>query len=257
MSTPAKLLLAIGLPAAVLLWIANRPGVSAHDEVVEADVPVTETAHKPHADMDGGSADPHKSLSPEILYDIALRHANEGKFDAAINHLNDAIAQEPGNPILYAARSQSYLGLDDRSSALRDVERAVTLAEESDETDVLVGMLANRSQIYRQFNREVEALADLDRALELDKNYVPALFNRSHIYLNQNMTNEAVADLTRAILLQPEMATPYFNRAMAYETLGDMEKARADMIQFLELTRSGDHQDLAHEILKGWKEGEK
>lgn len=271
MSTPSKLLLAIGLPAAVLFWVVNRPGVSAEDGQdgndgsqvaaehthAAADQGSGETAdagsaHKPHADMDGGSADPHQTLSPEIQYDIALRHANEGKHDAAINHLNQAIAQESDNPILFAARSSSYLAMEDRSAALRDIEQAVKLAE--GDNDVLVGMLANRSQIYRQFNRDVEALADLDRALELDKNYVPALFNRSHIYLNQNKTTEAVEDLTRAILLQPEMATPYFNRAMAYETLEDMEKARADMVKFLELTRSEQNQDLAHEILKRWKE---
>jgi tetratricopeptide (TPR) repeat protein len=285
MSTPSKLLLAIVLPAAALFWVVNRPGVSAEDGqdgndgsqvAAQSQAAANDgasssgsragtsasgaggdagTARKPHADMDAGSADPHESLTPELQYDIALRHANEGKHDAAINHLNQAIAQDSSNAIFFATRSQSYAAMEDLSAALRDIETAAQLAAE--QPDTLKGVLTNRSQLYRQFNRDDEALADLDKALELDKNYVPALFNRSHILINQNQTERAVEDLTRAILLQPELAAPYFNRAMAYETLENMEKARADMTQFLELARGENDQNLAHGIFKQWNEAGK
>jgi len=252
MSTPSKLLLAIGLPAAALFWAITRPGVSVQDGqdgndgshvTAQSQAETNEGAsksgaaagtseagkpHKPHADMDAGSSDPHESLSPKLQYDIALRHANEGKHDAA---------------------------MEDLSAALRDIETAAKLAAE--QPDTFKGVLTNRSQLYRQFSRDGEALADLNHALELDKNYVPVLFNRSHILINQNKTAEAVEDLTRAILLQPELAAPYFNRAMAYETLENMEKARADMTKFLELARSEDEQNLAHGIFKQWNEADK
>ncbi|MBC8406521.1 MAG: tetratricopeptide repeat protein [Planctomycetes bacterium] len=269
MRSPLQILVALAIPVGVIIWAFNRPEVSAQNDPNQpADVVAMEGAdsaggqasgvaanQKPHADMDGGSADPHAALAPAALYEIALRHANEGKHDAAIGHLDQAIQQDPENPIFFAARSTSYLALEDRTSALRDIEIAVKLSKAK--PDFLTGMLVNRSQIYRQFQRDPEALADLDQALELNKNYVPALFNRSHIYLNQSETDLALADLDRAILLQPDYASLYFNRAMAYEAKEDMEKARADMGQFLGLTRSNDHQDLAHEILKSWKEAGK
>jgi tetratricopeptide (TPR) repeat protein len=270
MRSPLQIFVVLAIPAGVIFWALSRPEVSAQNDPNQpADVAATESAgpaagqaasdaaanHKPHADMDGGSADPHAALEPAALYEIAIRHANEGKHDAAIGHLDQAIQQDPENPIFFAARSTSFLVLEDRTSALRDIEIAVKLAK--GQPDLLTGMLVNRSQIYRQFQRDPDALADLDQALELNKNYVPALFNRSHIYMNQSKTELALVDLDRAILLQPDFASLYFNRAMAYEAKEDMEKARADMGQFLGLTRSDDHQDLAHEILKGWTEAGK
>ena len=53
-------------------------------------------------------------------------------------------------------------------------------------------------------DRYEEALADFNRAIDLDPSYAWALANRGETYRRMERYEEALADLTRAIDLNPE-----------------------------------------------------
>ncbi len=200
----------------------------------------------PDANPNQGDPTPHGKLPPEVLFEIAQKHMNEGQVDAAIGHLDLAIQQLPSDATLFATRATAHSALGQHAKALADIERAVKLDPHNP------GLLTNRGQILRGFGRDADALVDFDSALELETSYYPALFNRGVLHFNQAENQAALQDFTAAIASQPETAGAYYNRAFVQETLGDLDAARADMRAFLERTKSIDLADLAKAHLATW-----
>jgi Tfp pilus assembly protein PilF len=99
----------------------------------------------------------------------------------------------------------------------------------------------------------VAALADLDRAVQLDPSYAPAYVNRSYVYNQLRQPEEALADAERAIQLDPRIPEAYFSRGVAYLQLGDREAAMADFRQALALfSKSGNfaNQAILQQLLR-------
>jgi tetratricopeptide (TPR) repeat protein len=82
----------------------------------------------------------------------------------------------------------------------------------------------------------VGALADFDRALELDPHYPEAYNNRGAACHALGDLDGALADLDRALRLNPSYAEAYNNRGAARHALGDLDGALADFDRALELT---------------------
>ena len=61
-----------------------------------------------------------------------------------------------------------------------------------------------------------EALADLDRAIELDPGHAWAIANRGYTYRRMERYEEALADLSRAIELDPGHAWAIASRGETY-----------------------------------------
>ncbi|MBC2596097.1 tetratricopeptide repeat protein [Ruficoccus amylovorans] len=78
------------------------------------------------------------------------------------------------------------------------------------------------------------ALADLDRAIELDPGYAAAYARRGEIRVNARQDAAARADLDTAISLNPAPAQPYNNRGILNLRAGKTAKAEADFGDALE-----------------------
>jgi len=196
---------------------------------------------------DQGDPTAHGQLPPSVLFEIAQRHMNEGKYDAALGHLDLAVAQLPNDPALLATRATVHSALGHAAKALADIERACALAPGDP------ALLTNRGQILRGFGRDDDALHDFDEALDVESTYYPALFNRGVLKFNQGENAAALANFTAAIAAQPETGGGYYNRAFVYEAMGDLESAKSDMHAFLERTKDSDLADLAKSHLATWE----
>ncbi len=86
----------------------------------------------------------------------------------------------------------------------------------------------NRAMAYEDAGRLKEALADYDRALELNSGYAPLYNNRGLVLNSLGRYQEAITDFTRAIELDPRYADAYSNRGLALEHLGRYGAAVAD-----------------------------
>ena len=62
------------------------------------------------------------------------------------------------------------------------------------------------------------ALADYNKALAIDGNYVPALLGRGIIHREQGQSTQAFADLNKAIALKPDNAQAYYQRGLLYQS---------------------------------------
>ena len=96
--------------------------------------------------------------------------------------------------------------------------------------------LSNRSALNIQRADYNAAIADSTAALKLDGRLVEAVVNRGAAYLAMHRAGEALADFDRALNMNPVHAEKiYFNRAMAREDVGDLKGAYADYAKAAQL----------------------
>jgi tetratricopeptide (TPR) repeat protein len=92
-----------------------------------------------------------------------------------------------------------------------------------------------RGFAQRQMGSAEAALADYDRAIELNPEFAAAYLNRGAAHYHLGEIEEAVADYTRAVELDPENTNAYYNRALAYQALGEPDLAIEDYSRAIDL----------------------
>jgi len=93
----------------------------------------------------------------------------------------------------------------------------------------------NRSAAYAAKGDSDTALADLDKALQLDSKLAPALTARASIYQARGDFDRAIADYDRALRLNQTLVEAYAGRARIYQGKGDLDKALADFDEAVRL----------------------
>lgn len=98
--------------------------------------------------------------------------------------------------------------------------------------------LINRAAAYRAKGEARGALADLDKALELNPKSPPALLERASLYLAKRDLDKAIAGFTAAIAVRPNSAAAFFGRGEAFLAKGDLGRAIADYDKVLRLDKN-------------------
>ena len=110
----------------------------------------------------------------------------------------------------------------DLDGAIADFDRAIELNPKDD------APYYNRAQAKRLKKDTAGAIADYTRAIELGSTNPAAYNNRGNARSENNDRDGAIADYTRAIELKPDYARAYYNRAVTKEAKGDKTGAEAD-----------------------------
>jgi tetratricopeptide (TPR) repeat protein len=110
----------------------------------------------------------------------------------------------------------------DLDGAIADFNRAIELNPKDD------APYYNRAQARRLKKDAAGAIADYTRAIELGSQNPAAYNNRGNARSENNDRDGAIADYTRAIELQPNYARAYYNRAVTKKDKGDTAGAAAD-----------------------------
>jgi tetratricopeptide (TPR) repeat protein len=110
----------------------------------------------------------------------------------------------------------------DLDGALADFDRAIELNPRDD------AAYYNRAQAKRLKKDAGGAIADYTRAIELGSKNPAAYNNRGNARAENNDRDGAIADYTRAIELKPDYARAYYNRAVTKQAKGDATGAEAD-----------------------------
>ena len=93
----------------------------------------------------------------------------------------------------------------------------------------------NRGTVYDKLNEHERAIANFNKAIELNSNFAEAYNNRGLAYIVLGQYGMAIADCNKAIELNPNFAVTYNNRGLAYIGLGQHERAIADCNKAIEL----------------------
>ncbi|MBK5195878.1 MAG: tetratricopeptide repeat protein [Proteiniphilum sp.] len=92
-----------------------------------------------------------------------------------------------------------------------------------------------RAQMYLELNDTTNAMADLNKAIEIDPYTSQSFSARGLLYFQQKDYNKALADLDEAIRLDPYFNGNYINRGLVKYNLNDLRGAMADYDRVIEM----------------------
>jgi tetratricopeptide (TPR) repeat protein len=114
-------------------------------------------------------------------------------------------------------------------AALAELDRAIELDLKSSRAYSL------RGYVYRWRNEYDRALADVNEAIRLDSKNASALSIRGGIFSIKGDIDKALADTTAAILLNPNNSAYYNNRGFVYNNKNDYDLAINDLNEAIRL----------------------
>ncbi|MDD5085168.1 MAG: tetratricopeptide repeat protein [Candidatus Omnitrophica bacterium] len=142
---------------------------------------------------------------------------------------SDVIAKSPLKARSYNIRGINYKDKGDFDRALADYNKATELNPDYAEP------YSNRASIYalrKEFDKSIE---DFTRMIELKPENSEVYANRGLAYNMRGELDKAVSDFDKAIELDPINVRAYFNRGVAYKDKGDIDKAISDWTKAIEL----------------------
>ncbi|MBA3531583.1 MAG: tetratricopeptide repeat protein [Ardenticatenales bacterium] len=137
----------------------------------------------------------------------------------------------------YFELGEALLRLGEYEESINAYNEALALADDSDEE---VQMLTARGFAYDQMGDSDKALADLNRAIELDADYALAYAYRSGVSLSLGDYEEAITDANRAVEMGDQLGSNtrsvlLHSRALAHLSLGNYEQVIEDATASIEL----------------------
>jgi F-type H+-transporting ATPase subunit b len=147
---------------------------------------------------------------------------------------------------VFVSLSAAVFAKSDRLAACRSADLDARIAGC---TDVIArgGQETKRNQITAYINRGgayrakgdfARALADLDKAVQLDPRAALALMERASIYFAKGDLDRAIADYNEAIAARPKSAAAFYGRGEAYRAKNDLDHAIADYDRALQIEKN-------------------
>lgn len=155
----------------------------------------------------------------------------KGDFDGALGDLKEAIRLDPHNEQNYDARSGVYQGKKDWDGVIANWTEAIA----NNPTNTL--FLTARGNVY-QFHKNdlAKAIADYNKAVELQPNDPYSYMRRAYAYEREKLYEKAIPDFSKMIELSPTNSHYYNARADAYAQNGQYREARDDFKQAIQLS---------------------
>ena len=142
---------------------------------------------------------------------------------------SDIISKNPKAMRAYVARGTALGKAGDHANALADFERAIELDPDYSDTYM------NRGKYFLKQGKPRRAQADLTTAIELAPKFQRAYMSRGDISASLGELDSAVEDYTHSIELAPDFAAAYNNRGIVYGRQGKKELALQDFAQAIAL----------------------
>lgn len=164
----------------------------------------------------------------DLYFERALEFALVQDYSSAVEDLNKAIALRSDFALAYFCRANlKYKLVDSRKNMPKDdiVPKLETAADK-----------AKRISDDAQNKYDVEmVMRDYDKVIELDPGFSFAYYNKANILCSQRDFSTAISYYSKAIGADGDFAEAYFNRALTYLFIGDNDKGLVDLSKAGEL----------------------
>lgn len=180
-----------------------------------------------------------------VHFRIGMVYNKMDKPEQAFKELNTAIKLDPKLFKAYKWRGDTYADVYKYGLAIKDYERAITLASPPSK----VGILKKRATAYDALNKEDRAVKDMDMALSIFKNFYKSkkmsekdLEELSELYelrgmLNYNRKNytAAVKDFSERLKVGNYSDQVFLLRAECYKKMGKLVLSLKDYSKIIEV----------------------
>lgn len=157
----------------------------------------------------------------EAFAKLGAVYAANGDFASAITNYSQAITLDKDLVALNAPLGIAYLETGDVGKA----DAALTLATRGAVETVDSKMLEGRIRLKQ--NRNNEALAAFDKALQLDPQNASAAYYRGQAYSRMDEPAKMIDSYKQALNLEPNYSPAAFDMGVAYYNAGDYKNAAA------------------------------
>lgn len=156
-----------------------------------------------------------------IHYRLGVVHLNERKLADALKELTQAVEIYPDDPSYYDALGLAYLAKGMNKEALAYMDKALAIDRDYSEAHV------NKSAVYIVEQRWPEAIESSRAALKNIFYRTPefAWFNMGWSYYNMGDYQKAVESYSKAVGANPSYARAWYSMGLAYEKLGKTKEA--------------------------------
>ena len=129
----------------------------------------------------------------------------------------------------HTSRAKAYYHAGEYHDALAELNRALDLRPDDADT------LTNRGVTFYHLKRYDDALADSDRALDLRPDHAVTLTNRGAAFYQLERYDDALTDYNRSLELRPDHADTLTNRGVTLHHMKRYDDALADYNRALDL----------------------
>ncbi|MBI1986289.1 MAG: tetratricopeptide repeat protein [Rhodospirillales bacterium] len=166
---------------------------------------------------------------PDVLHLLALIALQGGDADAAVGHLEKAVAIAPDSAELYNLLGGALRKAGRSADAIAAYRHAVALSPAMAEAHY------NLANALKKEARAEEAIEHYRRAVALKPDFADAHYNLGLLLRQAGRAGEAAAELAEATRLNPRDAEAFINLANALADGGDSEQALAACEQAIAL----------------------
>jgi tetratricopeptide (TPR) repeat protein len=189
---------------------------------------------------------------------------NAGKYEAAIEKCNTAIAEDPAQWGPYQVLGGVYMALDKPKDALESYQKGVAAAQKMLEgqpdsrTKIGLGQMLNaEGHLLVQLKKYDEAIGIFSQAAESAAYPAMPYFNLCATYYNLKRSQEAVAACDHAISSDPTLADAYYIKGSILFGQGQLEHGKyvvppgttEALNKYLEYAPYGDHARTVHDMI--------
>jgi len=164
------------------------------------------------------------------ILEEAMGCFNAGDHERAIELCTRLIEADATWAQPFYFRGASRLAMDDVTEALADLDRAIEL-----DPDIPAFAYHDRGRVLAALGRHQEALADYEHAVRLQPDKAPTHNRMGTTLYHLGRLDAALAAYAEAVRLNPERPDYHFDRGAVYLARGQFDEAIADFTRAIEL----------------------
>ncbi len=164
-----------------------------------------------------------------FLTNKAIAEVQLKKYDEAESSFDKLVSLHPNYYNGYMSRAQFHLEKGDTLKAVADIDKAISIDK------YISSAYAQRAVIKVLYDADYDAaLVDMNEALRLDPKEVSYYFNRARIKYHQEDLRGAMEDYDYILQLDPGNTMTYYNRGLLRMQVGERNKAILDFSEVIQ-----------------------
>ncbi len=175
-------------------------------------------------------------------YNLARSFYFIKKYELAEKHARKAVRYDPFNAIYYELLGSIAFALKRYGDAITEFAIAIRISPE------LISVYLKLAATYEKIGDDGRAISSLEKAIQIDRLYVEALYHLARIYLRQRELEGSIRTLETLLKLEPQNKEALLMRVQTYSLQGSYYYAQTLAKEML--TQFPDFPPIRRELLR-------
>ncbi len=170
-----------------------------------------------------------KNTYAQRHYESALDFFDQGQYDKAMQQIEKAIQQSPGNPDLYATKGIFLHRMNNMIHAIEAYQAALRVAPDHSFSHYNLGL------IYMKQNKALQAIQEWEAVIRAKPRDVDAIFNIAVALAHLGKTKQSVPFYKKVLEIDPNHIQTHQNLGVIYRDEGNFALAKKHFNRLKEL----------------------